>query len=368
MWPSTRGFQLALGQSQQIITRVDAYRGGVLLGTVDTSEGSVSVTARNRVRRTAELTVPSTLFPTDPFTSLLSPYGNYLQLWRGIDFGASQEILPVFYGRVDTVDDSDQFDGKIEVRCSDRMADVNDARFESPRAAPTGYTIIAAIQTLILEACPDSAVDIAYGVDGVSRVPSGLMWDTDRGKTIDDLAQSIGAEVYAKPDGRFQIRNVPTLNDPVGWNVNEGKGGTLVTAGRRVTRENIYNVVVTIVERANGDLPIRYAAEDTNIASPTYVGGVFGRVPRFLRNPLVTTPAQAEQAGQALLARSIGATRTRNISCIPNPAAEAGDVINALVADVTETHIADEFVLPLHADGGAMTVGTRSTKPDAGDL
>jgi hypothetical protein len=123
------------------------------------------------------------------------------------------------------------------------------------------------------------------------------MWDTDRGKAIDDLAQSIGAEVYAKPDGRFQIRNVPTLNDTPSWTSTKAKAAPSSPPGGRVTRENVYNVVVTIVERANGDLPIRYAAEDTNIASPTYVGGVFGRVPRFLRNPLVTTPDQAETAG-----------------------------------------------------------------------
>jgi hypothetical protein len=368
MWPASRRFQLALSQSQQIVTRVDAYRGGVLLGTVDTSEGSISVTARNRVRRTAELTVPSALFPTDPFASLLSPYGNYLQVWRGIDFGDIQELIPAFYGRVDGVDDSDQFDGKIEVRCTDRMADVNDARFETPRAAPTGTPIVYAITGLLGEACPGVGIDIAAGVNATSQVPSGLMWDTDRGKAVDDLAQSIGAEVFAKPDGRFQVRNVPTLNDTPAWTVNEGAHGTLVTAGRNVTRDGVYNVVVTIVERANGDTPIRFVAEDTNPASPTYVGGVFGRVPRFLRNPLVTTPDQAETAGTALLARSIGATRTRTITCIPNPAAEAGDVITALVAGVTETHIADEFTLPIHADGGAMTVGTRSTKPDAGDL
>jgi hypothetical protein len=368
VWPTSARFQADLGKSQQVISRVDAYRGGVLLGTVSTSEGTINVTARNRVRRTADLTVPASLYPTDPVASLLSPYGTYLQMFRGINFGDTRELIPVFYGRVDSVEDSDQFDAKCEVHCTDRMADVNDARFESPRAAPTGNTIITAIRDLLKEACPDAAVDVARGVDVDSQVPSGLMWDTDRGKAVDDLAQSIGAEVYAKPDGRFQIRNVPTLNDPVSWTVNEGLHGTLVTAGRKVSREGIYNVVVTIVERANGDEPIRYTAEDLNVASPTYVGGVFGRVPRFLRNALITTPTQAELAGTALLARSIGATRTRNITCVPNPAAEAGDVITALVAGVTETHIADAFTLPLHAGGGAMTVGTRSTKPDAGDL
>ncbi|GAA2636938.1 hypothetical protein GCM10010399_82590 [Dactylosporangium fulvum] len=368
MWTVSSRFAAALSQSHQVISRVDAWRGGTLLGTIDTSEGSVNVTARNRVRRTAELVVPANLYPTEP-ADLLSPYGTYLQAWRGIDYGDTQELVPIFYGRVDAIDDSDQFDAQIEVRCSDRMADVNDARFETPRAAPTGTTIVSAITTLLLEACPDASVNVAAGVDQTSTVPSGLMWDIDRGKAVDDLATSIGAEVFAVPNGSgFHIRRVPTLYDAPQWTANEGTYGTLVTAGRSVSRDGVYNVVVTIVERANGDLPLRFVAEDANPASPTFVGGLFGRVPRFLRNPLVTNAAQAEAAGYALLARSVGATRTRNITCVPNPAAEAGDVITAVVAGAAETHIADTFTLPLHPDGGAMTVGTRSTKPDAGDL
>lgn len=367
MWPVTAEFLAALGRSHARISRVDAYQGGVFQGTVPFSEGKVDVTARNRVRRTLDLTVNAALYPTEA-DSLLSPYATVLQAWCGINLGTTEILLPVFTGKVESVDNRDQYGGHVELRARDLMGDVNDGRFETPRAAPTGYRIVDAITTLLLEAVPTSTVTADTGVDTTSLVPSGLMWDVDRGKAVDDLAQSIGAEVFATPDGQFRIRNVPTLNDPVSWTASEGPGGTLVTAGRQVTRDGVYNAVITVVERANGDLPLRFLAEDANPGSPTYVGGLFGRVPRFLRNPLVTNAEQGAQAGVALLARSIGATRLRTITCVPNPAAEAGDVINAAVKGMTETHIADTFSLPLHADGGAMTVGTRSTKPDAGDL
>lgn len=368
MWPVPAGFLAALGRSHRVVSRIDAYQGGVFKGTVPFSEGHVEVTARNRVRRTLTFTADGALYPLEA-TDLLSPYATTVNVFSGIEYGTTQVLFPVFSGRIENVEDRDQFDAGIEVRARDLFGDVNDARFETPRAAPTGLRIVEAIQTLLIEAVPGAAVDVEVGVDTTSAVPSGLMWDVDRGKAIDDLAQSIGAEVYAVPDGSgFQVRNVPTLFDAPQWTANEGPDGTLVTAGRSVSRDGVYNVVITVVERANGDLPLRFVAEDTAVASPTYVGGLFGRVPRFLRNPLVTSIPQAEAAGYALLARSIGATRTRNITCVPNAAAEAGDVITALVAGVAETHIADTFQLSLHAEGGAMTVGTRSTKPDAGDL
>jgi hypothetical protein len=368
MWPASGPFLDALPYSQSIVTKVEAWRAGQLLGLIDISEGHVDVTARNRVRRTCELVVPSTLWPVEP-TDMLAPYGTYLRCYRGIDLGSGPEYVPVFHGRVQTVDDRDQFgDAGIDVHAVDLMADVNDARFESPRAGPTGTSIISAITTLITEAVPDAGIVVDSGVDTTSVVPSGMLWDQDRGKAIDDLAQAIGAEVFAGPDGGFRIRNVPTIDDPAVWSVAEGVAGTLVTAGRSLSREGVYNVVVTVVERANGDLPLRFVAADSNPTSPTYVGGVFGRVPRFLRNPLVTSTWQAEAAGLALLARSIGATRTRTVSCVPNPCLDAGDVLSVVAGGVTETHIADTLTLPLHADGGAMTIGTRSTKPDAGDL
>lgn len=368
MWPVPAGFLDALGRSHRVISRIDAYQGGAFIGTVPFSEGKVDVTARNRIRRTLNITCAGALYPLE-YTDLLSPYATVLQAWAGIDLGTTQVLLPVFNGKVELVDNRDQFGGGIEVRARDLMGDVNDARFEQPRAAPTDARIIDAIQALLVEAVPTATVAVDAGIDTTSLVPSGLMWDTDRGQAVDDLAQSIGAEVFATPDGAgFRVRNVPTLYDPPSWTALEGAGGTLVTAGRSVGREGVYNVVVGVIERANGDIPLRFIAEDTNVGSPTYVGGLFGRVTRFLRNPLVTSAAQGETATIALLARSIGATRTRTITCVPNAAAEAGDVITALVAGATETHIADTFSLPLHAEGGAMTVGTRSTKPDAGDL
>lgn len=360
MWPVTDAFLNALTHSHGATARVEAWYGGVLVDTVDCATGTITVTGRNRIRRTIDLTIPEHLYPAGD-DDALNPYGTDLHAYRGID---TLGEVPVFTGRIQHADDQRRFDGSADLLGQDLFATLNDARFETPKTL-SGLTNVAAIQELILEVFPSAGFTVTLA--DTSTIPAGLLWDTDRGQAIDDLAKAAGAEVYADAGGTFVIRPVPTLDDPAVWTLTDGENGTVVSDARAVSREGVYNVVVVVVERANGEQPMRIVVEDTDPLSATRVSGPFGRVPRFYRSPLVTTEDQARTAGAALLARSAGLARTRTIQCVPNPALEAGDRIDIQVDGVTEQHIADIITLPLHADGGAMTVTTRSAKPDPGD-
>jgi hypothetical protein len=360
MWPVSGAFLDALGHSHAVTTRIEAWFGGVLVGTVDGATGTVSVTARNRVRRTVDLTVPEDLYPADD-ADLLHPYGTELRVWRGIDTVGE---VPIFAGRIQHGDDRLRFDGSASIGGLDPFATINDARFETPKALP-GTPNLAAIRQLIGEVFPDAAF-VTTAAD-TSAIPTGLMWDRDRGQAVDDLATAAGVEVFADPGGTFHIEMLATFDDPAVWTLADGEGGTVVSDARTVSREGVYNVVVVIVERADGAQPLRVVIEDTDPLSPTRISGPFGRVPRFYRSPLITSEGQAQIAGRALLARSTGLTRTRTVQCVPNPALEAGDRIDIVVGGVTERHIADSFTLPIDASGGAMTIVTRSAKPAVGD-
>jgi len=96
------------------------------------------------------------------------------------------------------------------------------------------------------------------------------------------------------------------------------------------------------------------------------VGGHFGGVAWFYRTPLVANVEQARNAGAALLAKSTGLTRTRNVTCVPNPALEVGDRVDITVNGLIERHAIDGYTLPLGA-ADAMQITTRSAKPDPGD-
>jgi hypothetical protein len=370
VWPVSSLWAPALTGSHQIALRVEVWSGGHLRATTTDSSlqiggGSVSATARNRVRRTLSLTVPESFYPSDP-DDLLNPYGTELRVYRGINYGSAEELVPVFRGRIDSVDDHNRFDGVAEVACSDQGADLNDARFLIPRAAPAGVATTAEMTALIAEAIPDAAILRLSSHDGA--VASGLLWDRDRGQAVDDLATSIGVDVWAGPDGTWRITDPANVDQPAVWTLADGANGTIVTDQRTVSRKSVYSVVCVIIERPDGTTPLQVVVEDTDPTSPTYVGGPFGRVPRFLRSSLITSEAQAQVAGRALLAKSTGLTRTRSVTCIPNPALEIGDRLDITVGGLLERHIVDSMTLPLTTDSPAMSITTRSAKPDEGDI
>ncbi len=364
MWPVTTRWAQALTASHRRATRVEVWRAGVYVDTIDVAAGTVNVRARNRIRRTIDLTVPERLWPSES-SDTLSPTAAELRVYCGVGYGAAaDELVPVFRGRVESVNRA-YLSGRLTVTGSDRMADVNADAFETPRAGPTGTRVTDVIRSLLIETLPDVSVTNLTTSD--ATVPSGLLWDRDRGTAIDDLAKSIGAEVVALPDGNFEIRPVPTINADPAWTVTDGVGGTVVADVQEQSRDGAYNVVVVLAERADGQEPLRVVVRDDNPDSPTYYDGPFGRRVRLYSSPLITDAGQAAQAGKAILARSLGITRQRRVTVVPNPALDAGDVLWVTVAGVYERHIADVFSVPLAADGGACTIETRSTRVD-GDL
>ena len=357
----------ALTRSQGLYVRVEVWFADQLVSTVDVDSGAVAVTARNRVRRKLKIAVPERLWPALD-TDLLAPYGPRLKVFRGILDGAGALVggrpAPVFAGRVEQVGEYDRRSGSVPVAAVDPFADINDAQFEEPFIPQAGTRITTVIGQLVVEVHPGAVVDDRTG--SVATVPDGIMWDTDRGKAIDDLAAAIGAEVFFEPDGiTCVIRPVPTLDGLPVWTLSTGAGGVIVRDTRSKSRTDVANRLIVHVERPNAT-PLLVRCTDDRAASPIRYGGPYGKVVRHMSNPLITDAAQATVAGNARLARSIGLTRTRAIECPPNPALEAGDLIAVVTDDGVELHIADAFPVGLGPDD-TMTIATRSTHTSADD-
>ncbi|MBQ1167350.1 DUF5047 domain-containing protein, partial [Streptomyces sp. A73] len=61
--------------------------------------------------------------------------------------------------------------------------------------------------------------------------------------------------------------------------------------------------------------------------SPTYVYGPFGRVPTFYSSATLTTSTLAQSAANKLLRDSLKPTATADLSSVPNPCLEPGDIL-----------------------------------------
>lgn len=368
MWPVSAQFLSALRTSHQAVVRVDAYAPGaatLLASDLPVAEGSVTADASSQVRRTLSLTVSDPALMPIGENDALSPYGSELYVLRGIEYPTGDtEWCPLGVFRVEDVQRG-LADQPVQVTAVDRAKAVADRQFEAPRQPTGSGTRASWITTLVREVWPGVPVtDTTGNTDALPYPPP--VWEQDRWAAIEELATSIGAEVFFGQRGGLMIRPEPTITDTVAWWVDAGASGVLVDGERVISRENTYNVVVATGETTGQFLPARAVVADTDPASPTRVDGPFGRVPTFYTSPLLRTSAQATKAATALLGRVRALNRQLELSAVPNPALEPGDVIEVRLDDGTrERHLIDKVDCPL-TPAAAMSLSTRSTNPDSG--
>lgn len=347
--------------------RVQVLRGStVLLDTDDPANGgdallpvggTVRAALSGRVTRSLDAQFPSQWWPAndgDPF----DPKFGVLKIWAGTRFpDGSREIFPIFTGRIQDADRP--ADGSFRVTASDRAADVVAFQFEQPELSLTGNTVVQEIRRLILQAFP-AAVFGTNDVNTAILVPP-LMWDTDRGKALDDLAQSLQARWYTLGDGSFVIRQYPYQGGTSVVSLSDGYPGTLSGAEIRKSRFGGANSVTVVSERMDGTAPVRYTARDIVPSSPTYYFGDYGKVSQVVKvqTPLDNAGAQA-LAGQ-LLSAQIAVTETWDVSCVPDYRLEPGDTIGLAWRGNASTQVIDTITYPLTLQSAAMTIGTRAS-------
>lgn len=362
-------FLAALAYSHSLQGRVEAWYNGEKRGEVEFESGSVRVTGRNRERRGLDLMVAEGLWPAST-ADLLTPYGGWVRALVTVKAGATVfPEIPLFAGKL-LKDELEWMSGHVAVKGADPMWQVNREPFETLRGAPAGARVVDTVELLLTEVFPYATLQDLTGSQ--VTIPAGVVWDAgrgSRGKAIDDLATSIGAEVFARPTvvwpyGDFVIRPIPGLTDTPAWVFPDGLN-SIVAADKRVqSGADIVNRWIMQAERFDA-APIWEPVTDDDPASPTRYGGPMGKLTDFHSSPLFNSSGQAREAGQARLRRSIGLARTRTVTVISNPALDAGDVLSIPIpGGMPEFHIADDFTVPLTADPADMTIGTRSTGGD----
>lgn len=363
MYAVSSAYLAALRASHSIRTRVDCYSAaGVLLASdLPIESGSVAVDASSAVRRQLDVTIGDpTLAPAaGDVGALLAPYGNELYVRSGMAYpDGTIEWVPLGWFRINEAQAAFGVEG-VKVTAADRSVRIADAKFQTPFASNTALTIPAQIAALMTSVFACTVTDLT----GVGTVVPRLVAESDRWALCDDLAKGIGAEVFFDANGVAIIRATPQIGTSVAWYVDTGPQGVMISGSRETSRSSTYNVVIVQAEPVDGTAPIRYVANDTDPASPTYYLGGFGQVPYALTSASITTSAQAQVAATALLARTKGLTRSVSLTSVPNYALEAGDVIQVVFTDGTyERHIIDSLTFPL-TPNESMPISTRSTDP-----
>ena len=355
MLPSTAQYKQVIHAPHSLAFEVDLYAGpgGVLLESgVPIFGGSISANLTQRVTRSGTFTLGPEFWPTLA-TDPLTPYQTVANIKAGIRYGnGATELFDVITGRVGELTRNDN--GSVTARIDDLAADVVAYQFETPVSSESP-TVVAQIKRIIEAALPAAT----FGTnDVIDAAMPDLTWDEDRGKALDDLAESLGARWYTLGNGDFVVRRLPyDVGTPV-QDIFDGIEGLLISGTPTLTRDGAANSVTVIVERFDGGAPFRVRARDNAVGSPTLFNGPFGKVTEIIKVQTPLSMDDAKDYATAQLKALTALSSTWGVSCVPDYTLEPGDTVRLESRGVRETQLIDSITYPLSND--LMTLGTRA--------
>ncbi|WP_406160994.1 DUF5047 domain-containing protein [Streptomyces canus] len=367
MYTVTPRFLETLTTSHSMVARADVhYAGALLKADIPIADGSVTIDRGSKIRRSLSLTVSDpALLPWNAIDPL-AVYGQTLVVSRGIRYSNGlSEMVPLGTFRIDEPQGDVHF-GPVTLTGKSSECYIIDDKFLTPKTTRGYANCVDAMSALIRETLPD-AVIVNATAGGRNPAVAITTWDAnaDRWDAVQQIALSMQAEIYVDALDRFVIADVPeVLSSRVVWDINEGEGGTLMSASRQMSRTAVYNAVVASGENtASNSAPVSAVAYDSSPTSPTRWGGPFGRVPKFISSSLWTTAGACQAAANYALFDAIAPNVTTSIDSIPNPALEGGDCLRIGYASRKELFILQSATVPLTAEG-SFSIGLRGGKED----
>lgn len=363
MYPVSDRFLARLAESHRPVTRVQLFLTDGRVVDIDHIGGSVPVNRGNAIRRTCTVSVADvSLIPRTP-TDQLATYGARLRIARGVSYGdGSEELVPLGVFRLDSVD-GDVSEGPVSLQGKGLECVVADDKFTAPYTV-TG-TVVGAVTALIQRSIPTADI-----LSLITDTPIGRRTfdvEADPWAGAQEVAAAAGAEVYANADGVFVIATLPDLltATPV-WAVEAAEGGVYISGNRAMSSDNVRNGVLARGENTAENVPpVSYLAVDNDPNSPTYWSGPYGHRPAFYTSSTLITLAACMQAANLKLAAAKAPNASGDISSLPNPALEPGDVLRVTHPDGSrELHQVASFSVPLD-EGGDFPISTISAKEDA---
>jgi hypothetical protein len=369
MYSSSSALKTAILTDHIVISKAEVWASDQKLQEINISEGTVQVDARSAVRRTCEITLvtdreTTNLVPDNDF-DLLTPFGNELRLYRGVQYSdGTEEYVPLGVFVIIEVAISDTNDGvKIQLKGEDRSIRISRAKFTSPYQMTAG-TLESSLTALLRNRYPD--VETAFPTTNVSitNIVLGTEQDNDPWKDAVEIAELVGFDLYFDQNGVARMNQFPTLDGSVVVaTFVEGSGTTVTSLNRTISTKSTYNGVIYTIEGTEVTTPIRVEVWDEDPASPTYRSGVFGEVPVFIETSLVATQAEAVSAATSLLNIYVGSQEVINWESLVDPTLDAQDVVyvKSNGSKVDRLVIIDSIDIPLTPQG-SMSANARTVR------
>lgn len=369
MYPSSAAFKAAVQTDHIAVSKAEVWASDQKLQEINISDGNVKIDSGSAVRRTCDVTLTTgresdNLVPDNDF-DLLTPFGNELRLYRGVQYtDGTKEYVPLGVFVITDVAISDTNEG-VEIKLSgeDRSIRVSRAKWTQPYQMTSG-TLEASLSALLKSRFPDAEISFPTTNVTVNQVLLGAENDNDPWKDAVEIAELVGFDLFFDQNGVVQMKQFPTLDGSVVVALfTEGQGTTITQLNRTISTKQTYNGVIYTIEGADVATPIRVEAWDEDSSSPTYRFGVFGEVPAFVTTSLLATESEAVRAAASLLNTYIGSQEVINWDSLVDPSLDAQDVVyvKSNGAKVDRLVIIDSLTIPLKPES-SMQADARTVR------
>lgn len=369
MYPASGAFKTALRQNHIVVSKAEVWATDQKLADLAISSGAVDIKAKNAIRRTCSITLTTSrelnsLVPDNDF-DLLTPFGNELRLFRGIQFDdGSVEYVPLGVFVILEVDVRDRNDGvEINIVGDDRSLIVARNKWTEPYQMVNG-SLESSLEALLKNRYPDIQTAFTTTNVTVNQVVLGTENNNDPWKDAVELAELVGYDLFFDANGVCQLVPLPTLDgSTIVASFKEGDETIITELNRNISTRDTYNGVIYIVQGTGVPTPIRVEVWDEDSTSPTYRFGKFGEVPIFVTSSLLATQDEAITAATSLLNQYIGAQETISWNSLVDPTLDVQDVVyvKADGAKVDRVVFIDALSIPLSPEG-SMSATARTVR------
>jgi hypothetical protein len=356
MFTSSERFAASITASHDVATRCDVLdkTGRIVIATLDVISGSVSVDATRKTRRQCSLTLqdPTGELVPDELGDLLQPYSGYhFRLWRGISWrDGTEELFPLGTFAPYNPKVTDTGDNlEVSLEGYDRSKLISRIRFTDPYTIPSGEKTTTAVRNLIDSRQPGLRYNFAPSQATVPGTVLGVSADHDPWNDAVDIANADGMDLFFDARDVVVMRHIPDPDtQQIVRTFDDSVNSTVLSFRRENDASKMYTGVVVYSEGSEIVAPIRVAVwrNDTNL-----------RIPYFFATGLITSIEQARQTGESLLRRVGKAEFSAELSIVPDPRIEDGDVVRVTreLSKMDDPFVISSFNMPLDATS-EMTV------------
>lgn len=363
MYPASAELKAAIRTDHIAISKAEIWNQEQRLLTLDIGDGSVEVSVDKTTRRTCSVSLITSrnadnLVPDTDF-DYLTPFGNELRLFRGVEFeDGTREYVPLGVFVITDVNIEDRNDGvSIQVRGEDRGAKISRNKWTKVYQMVSG-SLESSISALLQDRYADVQTNFPTTNVTIQQVILGAEKSNDPWQDAIEICELGGYDLFFDVNGVATMRQFPALDgSPVVALFQEGEGNIITSLSRDISTRDTYNGVIYTIEGSNITTPLKVEVWDDDPASPTYRYGVFGQAPTFVTSNILATQTEAVNAASLLLYKYIGAQENISFSSLVDPTLDVNDVIYVKSdgAKVDRLAIIDSITIPLTVDGQMST-------------